>query len=142
MAIPTTTRTAIEISFSGCFKCGRQDHVVKNCHLLKEKQGSEQVRTRGKKTQLTNAEKWFTKPMMAAWGDTLEEKEDSQDGEEAVALMARRESDSDSDSIESLSQLKEEVRNPSMRTLEKLVFTLMEECEIVNSKNCMLKNTC
>ena len=35
--------------FSGCFKCGRQDHVVKNCPLLKEEQGSEQVRTRGKK---------------------------------------------------------------------------------------------
>jgi len=27
--------------FSGCFKCGRQDHVVKNCPLLKEEQGSE-----------------------------------------------------------------------------------------------------
>jgi len=22
--------------FSGCFKCGKQDHVVKNCPLLKE----------------------------------------------------------------------------------------------------------
>ena len=50
--------------FSRCFKCGRQDHVVKNCPLLKEEQGSEQVRTRAKKTQLTNAEKWFTKAMM------------------------------------------------------------------------------
>ena len=40
---------------------------------------------------------------MAAWGDTSEEEEDSQDGEEAVALMARRESDLDSDSIKSLS---------------------------------------
>ena len=29
--------------FSGCFKCRRQDHVVKNCPLLKEEQGSEQV---------------------------------------------------------------------------------------------------
>lgn len=29
--------------FSRCFKCGRQDHVVKNCPLLKEEQGSEQV---------------------------------------------------------------------------------------------------
>ena len=29
--------------FSGCFKSGRQDHVVKNCPLLKEEQGSEQV---------------------------------------------------------------------------------------------------
>jgi len=68
-----------------------------------EEQESELVRTRGKKTQLTNAEKWFTKAMMAAWGDTSKEEEDFQDGEKAVALMARRESDSDSDSIESLS---------------------------------------
>ena len=29
--------------FSGWFKCGRQDHVVKNCPLLKEEEGSEQV---------------------------------------------------------------------------------------------------
>jgi len=29
--------------FSGCFKCGRQDYVVKHCPLLKEEQGSEQV---------------------------------------------------------------------------------------------------
>ena len=43
--------------FSGRFNCGRQDHVVKNCLLLKEEQGSEQVRTKGKKAQLTNAEK-------------------------------------------------------------------------------------
>jgi len=115
---------------------------MKNCPLLKEERGSEQVQTRGKKTQLTNAEKRFTKAMMAAWRDTSEEEEDSQDGEEAVALTAQRESDSDSDLIESLSQLKEEVRNLSKRKLEKLVFTLMEECEIVNSKNCTLKNTC
>jgi len=79
---------------------------------------------------------------MAAWGDTSEEEEDSQDGEKAVALVARKESDSDCDSIESLSQLKEEVHNLIKSKLEKLVFTLMEECEIVNSENCMLKTTC
>ena len=38
--------------------------------------------------------------MMAAWGHTSEEEEGPQDGEEAVALMARRESDSDFDLIE------------------------------------------
>jgi len=55
--------------------------------------------------------------------------------------MTRTDSDSNSDLIESLPQLKEEVCNLSKRKLEKLVFTLMEECEIVNSKNCMFKNT-
>ena len=79
---------------------------------------------------------------MAAWGDTSEEEEDSEDGEEVVALMTRTDSDSNSDLIESLPQLKEEVCNLSKRKLEKLVFILMEECEIVNSANCMLKNSC
>ena len=65
--------------------------------------GLEQVRTRGQKAQLTNAKKRFTKAIMVAWGDTSEEEEDSQDRKEVVALTARRESDSDSDSIESLS---------------------------------------
>ena len=41
-----------------------------------------------------------------------------------------------------MSQLKEEVRNLSKRKLEKLVFTLMEECEIVTAENCMLKDVC
>ena len=109
---------------------------MKNCPLLKEEQGSEQVRTRGKKTQLTNAEKRFTKAMMAAWGDTSEEEEDSQDEAEAVALMARNGSNSDSDG----ESLKKEVCNLSKKKLEKLIFSLMEECEALTSKNCMLKS--
>jgi len=51
--------------FSWFFKCGRQDHILKNCPLLKEEQGSKQVRTRGKKMQLINAEEQFTEAMMA-----------------------------------------------------------------------------
>ena len=30
--------------FSGCFKCGKLDHIVKNCPLLKEEQDQEQPR--------------------------------------------------------------------------------------------------
>ena len=30
--------------FIGCFKCGKYDHIVKNCPLLKEEQRSEQFR--------------------------------------------------------------------------------------------------
>ena len=54
-------------------------------------EGRTEVRTglnQSRKTQLTNAKKRFTKAMMAAWGDTSKEEEDSQDEEEAVALMA------------------------------------------------------
>jgi len=28
--------------FSGCFRCGKHDHVMKNCPIQKEEQGSEQ----------------------------------------------------------------------------------------------------
>ena len=76
--------------------------------------------------------------MMAAWGDTSEEEEDSQDEEEAVAFRARSGSDSDSDG----ESLKKEVRNLSKKKLEKLIFSLMEECEALTSENCMLKSTC
>ena len=27
--------------FTGCFKCGKRDHIVKNCPLLKEEQETE-----------------------------------------------------------------------------------------------------
>jgi len=36
--------------FSGCFKRGKLDHIVKNCPLLKEEQEPEQPRKHGRKT--------------------------------------------------------------------------------------------
>jgi len=41
--------------------------------------------------------------MLAAWGNTTEEDEASEEEEAAVALMARSESDSDDEPIDSLS---------------------------------------
>jgi len=35
--------------FSGCFKCAKLDHIVKNCPLLKEEQETEQPRKQGRK---------------------------------------------------------------------------------------------
>jgi len=35
--------------FSGCFKCGKFDHIVKNCPLLKEEHEPEQFRKQGRK---------------------------------------------------------------------------------------------
>ena len=56
--------------------------------------------------------------MMAAWGDTLEEEEDSQDEEEVVALMALSGSGLNSDG----ESLRKEVRNLSKKKLEKIIF--------------------
>ena len=56
-----------------------------------------------------------------------------------MALMAGSESESES---ETLSQLKEKVRRGSKPKLEKLLFTLLDDCEEVNAENCMLKDIC
>ena len=56
--------------------------------------------------------------MLAAWGDTTEEDEASEEKEAAVALMARSESDSDIEPVKSLSQLKEKVRGLKKAKLE------------------------
>jgi len=80
--------------------------------------------------------------MMAAWGETLEEKEGSQQEEAAVALMARSESESDFDPVESLSQLKDKVQGIGKAKIEELLLTSMDECDAINAENCMLKDVC
>jgi len=37
-------RSSDRDQFTGCFKCGKHDHIVKNYPLLKEEQRSEQFR--------------------------------------------------------------------------------------------------
>jgi len=82
--------------------------------------------------------------MMAAWGDTLEEDEASEEEEEeaSIALMARSESESDVELVESLSQLKEKVRGLNKAKIKELLLTLMDECDAINVENCMLKDVC
>jgi len=81
--------------------------------------------------------------MMAAWGETLEEDETSQEEEEAaIALMARSESESNVEPVESLSQLKDKVGGLSKAKIDELVLTLIDECDAMNAENCMLKHIC
>jgi len=56
--------------------------------------------------------------------------------------MARSESKLDLEPVESLPQLKDKVRGPSNAKIKKLLFTLMDECDAINTKNCMLKEVC
>ena len=74
---------------------------------------------------------------MAAWGDTSEEDEASEEEEAVVALMAKSESESDVEPVESLSQLKRKVRGLSKAKIEELWFTLIDECDAINIENCM-----
>jgi len=53
--------------------------------------------------------------------------------------MDRSESDSDDEPSESLVQLKKKVSGLSKANLKKLLFTLMDEYESVNTENCMLR---
>ena len=121
--------------FSGCFKCGKLDHIVKNRPLLKEEEEPEQSRKQGRKQARNSSGRRFSKAMFAAQGDSTEEEEEA-----AVALMARSDLDSDDEPLDSLAQLKDKLRGPNKAKLEQLVFTLMDECDAINSENCMLKD--
>ena len=65
--------------------------------------------------------------MLAALGDTTEDDEASEEEEAAVALMAKSESDSDDEPLESLAQLKEKVSGFNKSSLKELPFTLTDE---------------
>jgi len=80
--------------------------------------------------------------MLAAWGDTIEDDEASEEEETVVALMARSELDSDDEPLDSLAQLKEKVRGLHKAKLKESLFTLMDECDIITIENCMLKDVC
>ena len=60
--------------FSGCFKCGKLDHIVRNCPLLKEDQEPEHPRKQGRKQGASSSAKRFSKAMLAAWGDSSEDE--------------------------------------------------------------------
>jgi len=53
--------------------------------------------------------------------------------------MARSNFDSNDEPLDSLTQLKDKVRGLNKAKLEELLFTLMDECNAINSENCMLK---
>ena len=127
--------------FSDCFKCGKFDHLVKNCPLLKEEE-AEQSRKQGRKQGGNSSARRFSRAMLAAWGDSTDEDEESEEEEAAVALMAQSDSDSDEEALDSLAQLKEKVLGLSKAKLEDLLFTLMDDFDSLNSEYCILKDVC
>jgi len=69
--------------FSGCFKCGKLDLIVKNCLLLKDDQEQEQPR----KQDGNSSGRCFSRAMLAAWGDSTKEEEGTEEEEEAVVAQ-------------------------------------------------------
>jgi len=80
--------------------------------------------------------------MLAAWGDSTEEEEEIEEEEAVIAFMARSDSDSDNEPLDNLAQLNDKVRGLNKAKLEELLFTLMDECDAINSENCTLKEAC
>ena len=76
--------------------------------------------------------------MLVAWGHSTEE-EGTEEEEAVVGLMARSDSESYDEPLDSLAQLKERVCGLSKAKLKELLFTLMDECDVLTSENCMLK---
>jgi len=80
--------------------------------------------------------------MIAAWGDSTEEDEGTEEEDATVALTAISDSDLDDEPLDSLAQLKDKVSGLNEAKLKELLFTLMDEGDIINSENCMLKDPC
>jgi len=80
--------------------------------------------------------------MLAAWGDSTEEEEETEEEEATVSLMARSDSESDEESLDSLDQLKEQVCGLRKAKLKEPLFPLIDECDALTSKNYMLKDVC
>jgi len=135
---PANSRTVTGNSFSRCFKYGKLDHIVKKYPLLKEEQEAEQFR----KQAGNSSARRFSKAMLAAWEDSTEEGEGTKEEDAAIALMAKGNSDSNDQPLDRLAQLKDKVRGLNKAKLKELLFTLMDECDVINSENCMLNNAC
>jgi len=86
---PGRSKNTDRDQFTGCFKCSKMDHIIKNCPQLKEEQKSESPKRLFRKKGGNSPGKKFTRAMLAAWGDSTDEEEGSEEEEEgAVALMA------------------------------------------------------
>ena len=58
--------------FTGCFKCGKCDHIMKNCPLLKEEHEIEQFQNQGVNQFQNSSVRHFSKAMLATWCGTME----------------------------------------------------------------------
>jgi len=91
---------------------------VKNCPLLKEEQEPEQSRKHGRKQAANSSARHFSRAMLLTWGDFTKEDEETEEEDAVIALMARSDSDSDDEPLDSLTQLKDKVRGLNKANLK------------------------
>jgi len=125
-----------------CFRCGRHDHLVRNCPLQKKEHDVEQFHEVVPRPVRSNHPKKFVKEKMAAWGESSDDEEESNKGEEELALMAHSEDEShtEEEDGESLADLKDQVCHFNHKKLKKFMFLMFDEFEQVVSKNKVLKS--
>jgi len=75
--------------FTGCFQCGKHDHIMRNCPQLKEEQEAESTRKQDRNQTGNSSGRRFSKAMLAAWGDSTAEEDETEEEEAAVALMVK-----------------------------------------------------
>jgi len=80
--------------------------------------------------------------MLAGWGYSTEEEDETEEEEATVALMARSDTKSDDEPIDRLEQLKNKVCGLSKAKLKEYLFSVMDECDALNSENGMLTDEC
>jgi len=98
------------------------DHIIKNCPQLKEDQEAESPKKLFSKKDGNSTGKRFTRAMLAAWGDSTDDEEGSEEeAEEAVALMARSKTDFDEGSSDSLIRLKNKVSGLNKNKLKEFL---------------------
>ena len=107
---------------------------------MKEGQEAEPPRKQGRKQFGNSSGRRFTKAMIAAWGDSTAEEDETEEEEAAVALIARSDTESDDEPIDRLEQLKNKVCGLSKAKLKEFLFTVMDECDAMYSENCELKD--
>jgi len=73
---PSKFKNTDREQFTGCFKCGKMDHIVKNCPPLKEDQEAEPPKKQFRKQGGNSSGKRFTRAMLAAWGILQLKKKD------------------------------------------------------------------
>ena len=141
---PVRSKNTDKDQFTGYFKCGKMDHIIKNCPQLKEDQEAESPKKLFRKKGVNNSGKKFARALVAAWGDSADEEERPEEEEEevAIALMAKSETDSDEGSSDSLIRLKNKVSGLNKEKLIEFVFTVMHECDALHTENCDLKDEC
>ncbi|XP_070017059.1 uncharacterized protein [Nicotiana sylvestris] len=125
----------------GCYKCGKTDHMIKNCPQWEIEWKKERAeRTNRKKEHVhPKKNKGSTKGMVVAWGESSDEDSEDEDGDEQ-ALMAIGESDNEPEV--SVIHLKDKIKFLSKERLPELLLDFIDESEVINNEKEQLSKEC